>query len=396
MGERRLRTMRAPGRRAIWATAAYTAIALAAAAAAARGEVVKTTVFQSGVDGYHTYRIPAIVAAGGDFLAFAEGRKTGGGDAGDIDIVMKRSTDDGRTWSAMTVVQDEWSDPRAGVTIGNPSPVVDRLDPDHPGRVWLPFTRDNDRVFVTSSDDRGATWSPRREITATAKDAAWNWYATGPGHGIQLERGAHAGRLIIPSDHRLAGRDSWGAHVLMSDDHGATWTVGAIDTHLAASPIHPNENTAVELANGRVYFNARDQKGSDPATRCIATSDDGGATYAAPFAADGRFATPVVQNALLRVAATDEGNARELIVWSGPGNKATRRDLTMLVSPDEAQSWSRRTVIHEGPAAYSDLVALGDGRVGVLYEAGDPLYDEIVFASFGRGDLTPEAGGGER
>jgi len=360
-----------------------------------RGEVHKVPVFKSGVDGYHTYRIPAIIkAANGDLLALAEGRKNSGSDAGDIDIVMKRSADGGQSWSAMSLVQDEWNSPTAAVTIGNPSPVVDLMDPNHPGRIWLPFTRNNESVFVSYSDDHGATWSTRTEITATAKKPQWGWYATGPVHGIQLERGEHAGRLIIPSDHRLSDQDSWGAHVLLSDDHGAIWQIGAVDTRLAGAPIQPNENAAVELVDGRVYFNARDQHGADPATRLIAHSNDGGTTYAAPFVGEPGITTPVVQNSILRFAAADRGDSRNLLIYSGPGHPTARRDLTILVSTDEARTWMHKTVLDEGPAAYSDLVKIDDERIGVLYEAGAELYDEIVFASFGLDDLTPTAWNG--
>src|SRR5437016_3531915 len=68
-------------------------------------EPVQTPVFMAGEDGYHTYRIPAlIVSPRGTLLAFCEGRKQGGGDAGDIDLVLKRSSDNGKTWGALQVV----------------------------------------------------------------------------------------------------------------------------------------------------------------------------------------------------------------------------------------------------------------------------------------------------
>ena len=371
------------------------AIALAAIAALApapaRAEVSRATVFTSGEGGYNTYRIPAIVqSANGDLLAFAEGRKNGGGDAGDIDIVLKRSTDLGKTWGSIQLVQDEWTNPTGNITIGNPAPVVDLLDPAHPGRIWLPFSRNNSRVFVTSSDDNGLTWSTRAEITATGKNNNWGWYATGPVHGIQLTRGANAGRLIIPSDHRLSGTDSWGAHILYSSDHGATWHVGATDTRLAASPIHPNENVAVELVDGRIYVNAREQGGSDPATRAIAYSSDGGLTFDAPFVGEPNITTPVVQNSVIRFAATDQGDNRNILIQSGPGQATNRADLTIRVSFDEGASWVMKTLLDPGPAAYSDLVKLSSEKVGVLYEAGVPLYHEIVFSAFGLGDLAAE------
>jgi sialidase-1 len=289
----------------------------------------------------------------------------------------------------MQLVQDEWDDPTAKVWIGNPAPVVDVMDPNHPGRIWLAFTRSNAAVFVTWSDDDGASWSQRRDISATAMHPSWRWYATGPVHGIQLERGEHAGRLIIPSDHRERDQDSWGAHILYSDDHGETWQIGAVDTRRAPGPLHPNENVAVELVDGRLYINARDQHGSEPATRAVAHSSDGGVTYDAPFAPEPQITTPVVQNSAIRFAAMDRGDERNILLHACPGDAKQRRDLTILASFDEGVTWPSKTVLHRGPAAYSDLIKLNDEQIGVLFEAGDALYDEILFAVVGLEDLTP-------
>ena len=64
-----------------------------------------TDVFVAGEGAYHTYRIPSVIATPkGALLAFAEGRRSGGGDAGDIDVVLRRSTDGGRSWSPMQVI----------------------------------------------------------------------------------------------------------------------------------------------------------------------------------------------------------------------------------------------------------------------------------------------------
>src|SRR4051812_42367002 len=256
-------------------------------------KVHEVTVYKAGEDGYHTYRIPAIVRAkNDDLLAFAEGRKNGPSDHGDIDIVLKRSTDAGVTWGPMRLVQDDWQAPNSKEWIGNPTPVVDLLDPAHPGRVWLVFTRSNREMFVTSSDDNGEAWSEPRNITANAGQKDWNWYASGPVHAIQLTRGAHAGRLVIPCDHRDEQHNGWGVHLVYSDDHGASWQLGAKDTRTQEDPIHPNECVAVELADGGVYVNARDQKGSDPATRLVALSRDGGKTFERPFVGEPAIKSP--------------------------------------------------------------------------------------------------------
>jgi sialidase-1 len=352
------------------------------------------TVFEYGTEGYNIYRIPAIVrAASGDLLAFCEARV--GGDASEIDLVMKRSRDQGATWSALQVVQgrsefvalfSEGAVPL--ITVGNPAPVVDLMDPDHAGRIWLPFNLENDRVFVTYSDDHGETWSPPREITSTVKREEWGWYAMGPVHSIQLQRGPYAGRLVIPVDHRLGddGDDHGanGVHVVFSDDHGETWQLGAIDDTYEDG-LSANETTVVELNDGRLYFNTRDQNGDAPGTRAHGYSSDGGvsfdlsghSTYKYFVPSSPILDPPVVQSALLRVASTLDGDNRDLILFSGPDDDGPsgpgRSDLRIRYSVDEAETWHDGPLIHVGPAAYSDMVRLraDSTTIGILYEAGD-------------------------
>jgi sialidase-1 len=378
-------------RRMKWmAAAVFEILGLLIAGAGCFGAEAKTvTVFKARQNGYHTYRIPVIIRAkNGDLLVFAEGRKNSAADHGDIDIVMKRSDDDGKTWGPLELVEDEDADPTAKVWIGNPTPVVDQADPQHPGRIWLGFTRSNAKMFVASSDDNGKTWAKRRDITSGCAKPAWDWVAAGPVHGIQLERGAHAGRLVIPCDHQIKATGSWGVHLVYSDDHGVTWKLGAVDTRAADDPLHPNECVAVELADGRVYVNAREHNGSDPATRTIAYSSDGGQTFDAPFAAEPKITSPVVQNSLVRLTLGESGDRPNVLVYCGPGHPTERRDLTMLASYDEGKTWKRKTVVHAGPAAYSDLVKLDDEYVGVIFEAGRRLYAEILFAKVGLKDLA--------
>lgn len=333
-------------------------------------DVSRTRPFVSGTSGYHTFRIPALLrAADGTVLAFAEGRVNGGGDAGDIDLVLRRSADGGRTWLPLQVVQEEGAE-----TIGNPAPVLDR----DTGRVWLLFCRNNDRVFETHSDDHGASWSARRELTSTVKRAGWGWYATGPVHGIQLRRGPHAGRLVIPCDHRDPAHKS---HVVYSDDHGQSWFVGGVVGGTGA--MRPNECTAVELTDGRVALNMRDQSGSVD-RRIVAYSQDGGSSFGVPFH-DAALPDPTVQAATLRLEATDQGDDRDWILFSNPASATDRVLLTIRSSFDETRSWPLARTLWAGPSAYSDLALAADGAVLCLFEGGvQRRYEYIECARFDR------------
>ncbi len=172
-------------------------------------ETVKSTdIFVGGVGGYAIYRIPALaVTSKGTILAFAEARKNGPADKGDLDIVVRRSFDNGATWEEKRLVYEDGTH-----TIGNPSPVVDR----DTGEIILLFNKDNTNVLITRSEDDGATWSPPADITRDVKPAEWDWYAMGPGHAIQLRDG----RLLVPCDHTAENIQY--THVIYSADHGKT------------------------------------------------------------------------------------------------------------------------------------------------------------------------------
>ena len=336
---------------------------------------IQTDVFVSGTEGYHTYRIPAIVlSTKGTLLAFCEGRKTGSSDAGDIDLVLRRSSDGGKTWGKMQIVHEEGG--AAKITIGNPCPVVDRPS----GTIWLPFCRNNGRVFLTKSTDDGQTWAPPVELTSDVKKPDWDWYATGPGHGIQLR----SGRLLIPCDHRVRGagkgeKTAGHSHVFYSDDHGATWKLGGV------TDPGMNECESVELADGSILLSMRQYSG--PKLRAFAASRDGGLSWSKPVL-NPQVHCPVCQSSIQRFSLPAAGAG--VMVYSGPGGPG-RTNMTVRLSRDEGKTWPVGKVIHAGPAAYSDLVTLPDGSIGCLYERGQRgSYERITFARFSVGWLESE------
>ena len=338
----------------------------------------KTDVFVSGSGGYHSYRIPAVILMPkGTLLAFCEGRKSSRSDHGDLDLVLRRSTDNGRTWTPMQIVYEEGGD--AKITIGNPCPVVDQ----DTGRIWLPFCRNNDDVLITFSNDDGKTWAKPREITNKVKESAWSWYATGPGVGIQLSQGKHKSRLVIPCDHRIEGdgkRVTY-SHTFYSDNHGESWELGGtIDQHT-------NECQVVELNDGTLMMNMRNYWGRDgqqqdkDKMRAVALSRDGGETWE-DLRFDKTLIEPICQASFLRYSKKDD-HGRGRLLFSNPASKTARHRLTVRLSNDEGKTWPIAMLLHEGPSAYSCLTVLPDGSIGCLYEGGqNNAYEKIVFARF--------------
>ena len=347
--------------------------------------VLSTDLFTSGTHGYHTFRIPAVIATKkGTLLAFCEGRKNSRSDTGDIDLVYRRSTDGGKTWSKLQVLWNEGPN-----TAGNPCPVVDTSN----GRIWLPMTWNNGkdpqrkiqnktsidtrRVFITFSDDDGQTWAKPKEITKQAKRKDWTWYATGPGNGIQIQRGKHKGRLVIPCDHNVivGGKNRRRSHCLYSDDHGKSWKISeSLDDNT-------NECTVAELSDGRLMLNMRSYHGQN--RRAVSYSKDGGHSWSKVIL-DKSLLEPVCQASLIRYSFPGK-KAKTRLIFSNPASKRRER-MTLRISRDDGKTWPHNQLVYTGSSAYSCLVALPKGKVGLLYERDG--YRKITFSVFGVGDIN--------
>ena len=313
-----------------------------------------TDVFTSGAGGYHTYRIPSLLVTpqGARSWPSARGARrappTRATSTSSCDVATTAAAPGGRRRSCTRKVG------RKPITIGNPCAVVDATT----GTIWLTFCRNNDDVLVTSSQDDGRTWATPRTITASVKKPGWTWYATGPGVGIQLARGPHAGRLVIPCDHRepVDGKPVMFSHVFFSDDHGRTWTLGGTVGQ------HTDECQVVELADGELLINMRNYWGRDGGrpdrggTRAVARSRDGGATWS-PLEFDATLIEPVCQASL--IAIPRPGRPSEaLLVFSNPASTTARRALTVRLSGDDGKTWPVTIPVEAGPSAYSCLAPL--------------------------------------
>ena len=299
------------------------------------------TLFTSGQDGYHTYRIPALATApAGPVLAFCEARRHNGRDDDKIDILLRRSFDGGHTWAERQLVV-----PSGGRTCGNPCPIVDTQT----GLIWLLFCKDNQQIFATKSADQGQTWAEPVEITHQAKDPSWSYVGTGPGHGIRL----CCGRLLAPcwSDQSpgpvtwAPEQPNWGivqsSYALYSDDQGQTWHHSPNIT-----PDASDECSAFECSDGTVYMDMRSR--NERKCRARALSLDRGQTWS-PVEYDPRLPEPSCQGSTLRIDET--------LYFAHPSDPEARRQLALYQSRDQCQTFSAPTILYPGSAAYSDLAA---------------------------------------
>ena len=357
--------------------------------------------FTAGSGGYAVYRVPALVrTAAGTLVAFAEARASGS-DTGSIVVVARRSEDGGRNWGPQAVVSGDGSDTR-----GNPCPVLDRRT----GRIVLLTcsngadatehqimsgavpAADSRRVWLQHSDDDGRSFGTPAEITADAKRPDWRWYATGPGHAIQLTSGPHQGRLVAGANHSSAppagssdtGAEDryYGGHCLLSDDGGQTWRIGFTDDN-PDGVVNANESGCAQLPDGSLYFNARDQNGSAPGVRVDAHSVNNGETLLRPYAPQVELAGPVAQGSVLQPATGP-------LLFAGPADPDARAEMTVRASADGGHTWIAVRPLSQLPAAQSDLAQTGPDEVGLLYETGTATpYERIVFARLPLRELAP-------
>jgi len=358
-------------------------------------------VFISGTEGYKTYRIPAIIKApNNDLLAFCEGRVASSNDFGNVDIVMKRSTDKGKTWSKVTIIVNNDS-----LQAGNSAPVVDLTDPNFPqGKIYLFYNTGNNHegeirkgngireVWFKTSTNNGINWSDPVNITLQVhrpKNISanssynftedWRSYANTPGHALQIRSGKYKGRIYIAANHSQGAPknkfEEYQAHAYYSDDHGKTFQL----TESVA--LHgSNEATAASLSGNRVMLNTRNQQG-DKRSRIIAISNNGGTKWDTVYF-DANLPDPVCQGSLLNIGMYKN---KEMLAFSNAADSKNRNNLTLRISKDDGHTWIQNILVDKTEdekqisdyTAYSDIVLVTKKSIGVIYEKEN--YNKIVF-----------------
>jgi len=354
-----------------------------------KGFIEKNDVFISGTEGSAFYRIPSLVTTNkGTIIAVCDARIERWNDApNNIDLAMKRSFDNGKTWTPIKIIADYPGEEAAG----DASMLIDKQT----GTIWLFFdyilpkegfkpemlkefkvAEDYDKwrivyFYAIKSDDDGESWSNPIDLTYLKKPD-WDYLVAAPGNGIQTKNG----RLIMPTYSSRSHLVINSCQSLYSDDHGKTWQIGNTIGEYNVEP------QVVELEDGSLMMNVRQTK--QKGFRMYTTSKDGGLNWNA-MVDETNLPEPGfgVQASFIRLSGKLDGDSKNRILFSNPATTKGREKLTIRISYDEGKTWRFGKVLFAGPSGYSSMTALPDGSIGMLYETGEKsLLEKIAFARF--------------
>ena len=323
--------------------------------------IERSLVYRPGDFDSKFYRIPAIVTAkDGSLVTVADKRIEHNGDLpAKIDVVSRRSTDGGRTWSPYVTVAAH--DSIGGC--GDPALVVDKKSGDilaifsHGNGLWQ---KSPAQISVVRSKDNGQTWGPMTNINphilTTKADGSQPIKCTSAfassGRAIQLDNG----RIMFALVTRQEGNGYFPVYAIYSDDGGYTWQV-------SKTPATDNgdESKIVQLADGTLIMSIRNRFGT---LRKFSYSNDNGETWSGPIPVED-LPDPRCNGDIIRYT-TPEG--KDYLLQSLPGDPDYRKDVSIYISEDNGNTWPIRKTVVTTPSAYSSMTILPDGSIGILTE----------------------------
>lgn len=331
------------------------------------GIIRNSNIFYSGQkEGVSCFRIPAIVTAkNGDLIAAIDERVPSCGDlkfSKDINIVIRRSTNNGKTWGAIETVVDF----PYGQSASDPSMIVD----GYTGEIFMFYNfmdldKEKDIYYLhyVKSSDNGKTWSKPIDITSQIAKPEWkrDFKFITSGRGVYTSDG----KML----HTLVNLQR-GLYVFGSDDHGKSWYF--IDT-----PIRPaDESKIVELSDASWMINSRV---NGAGIRYIHRSNDEGKSWTT--LPDTTLVDPSCNASIVQYTAKANGYDKDRVLFSNANSKNSRTNLTVRLSYDDGKTWSHEKVIYPGPTAYSSLTILDNGDIAVFFEKDNYTANEVVIFS---------------
>jgi sialidase-1 len=321
-------------------------------------------------EGVACYRIPALVRApNGDLITAIDERIPSCADLRDnknINIVIRRSSDHGKTWSPIEKLLDY----PEGQSASDPSMIVDQIT----NTVFLFFNHmdlnKESQVYYLKyikSIDNGKTWSDPIDITSEISKPQWHkdFKFITSGRGIQTQKGT----LI----HTLVNLDH-GLHLFKSEDHGNSWQI--VDRPL----IPGNESKIVELSDGSWMVNSRlNRKGF----RQIHISDDQGKTWSSR--PDSTLVDPGCNAGIIRWDIPHPSAQKSILIFVNAQHKTERKNLTLSISKDDGKTWSSQMSIYQGSAAYATICQLQNSDIGIVFEKDE--YSQNAFVRISKDQI---------